>query len=73
MEVTGGEGQIVNFGAGFDTRYWNLTDQQLTVRTFVEVDFPNVNPTEMRTTTSPRNFSSINSIDWTKLIYPNLF
>nr|CAG4650268.1 EOG090X08O3 [Sida crystallina] len=42
ITITKGQCQIVNFGAGFDTRFWNLRDQNLNVIKFVEIDFPNV-------------------------------
>nr|CAG4637881.1 EOG090X08O3 [Chydorus sphaericus] len=34
--------QIVNFGAGFDTLFWKLKDAGLSVKRFIELDFPNV-------------------------------
>ncbi|XP_068227055.1 leucine carboxyl methyltransferase 1 [Palaemon carinicauda] len=42
IEVTGGNCQIVNIGAGFDTLYWRLNDEGKTVKGFVELDFPGV-------------------------------
>ena len=34
--------QIVNMGAGFDTLFWNLTQEGLQPLAFVELDFPQV-------------------------------
>ena len=34
--------QIINIGAGFDTLFWNLTQEGLQPRAFVELDFPQV-------------------------------
>ncbi|CAD5116599.1 DgyrCDS5475 [Dimorphilus gyrociliatus] len=34
--------QIVSLGAGYDTTYWNLKDENLSPRSYIEVDFPNV-------------------------------
>jgi len=42
IETTGGQCQIVNFGAGFDTLFWKLRDDKLKVENFVEFDFSNV-------------------------------
>ncbi|KAK3094713.1 hypothetical protein FSP39_005357 [Pinctada imbricata] len=42
IKITGGECQIVNLGAGFDTNYWLLKDIELSAKAFVEVDFPTV-------------------------------
>lgn len=42
IEVTGGNCQIVNIGAGFDTLYWRLNDEGKSVKGFVELDFPGV-------------------------------
>lgn len=41
-QVTNGNCQIVNIGAGFDTLYWRLVDEGKTVKGFVEFDFPGV-------------------------------
>ncbi|CAL4062342.1 unnamed protein product, partial [Meganyctiphanes norvegica] len=40
--VTKGNCQIVNIGAGFDTLYWRLVDEDIMVKSFVELDFPAV-------------------------------
>ena len=42
LQMTDGKCQIVNFGAGFDTLFWKLRDENLNVAKFVELDFPNV-------------------------------
>lgn len=42
IKMTDGKCQIVNFGAGFDTLFWKLRDENLNVAKFVELDFPNV-------------------------------
>lgn len=42
ISMTNGRCQIVNLGAGFDTLYWRLRDEQLVVENFTEVDFPAV-------------------------------
>ena len=33
---------MINFGAGFDTTYWNLKDEGCSPQNFIEVDFPGV-------------------------------
>lgn len=40
--MSGGKGQIINLGAGFDTMYWRLKDAGNTPVNFVELDFPSV-------------------------------
>jgi len=42
LEITKCQGQIVNLGAGFDTTYWNLKDDGLAPKNFIEVDFQGV-------------------------------
>lgn len=42
LEITKCQGQIVNLGAGFDTTYWNLKDENLVPKSFIEVDFQGV-------------------------------
>ncbi|XP_064083636.1 leucine carboxyl methyltransferase 1-like [Macrobrachium nipponense] len=42
VEVTGGNCQIVNIGAGFDTLYWRLNEEGKSIKGFVELDFPGV-------------------------------
>lgn len=42
LQVTNGNCQIVNIGAGFDTLYWRLVDEGKSVKGFVELDFPGV-------------------------------
>ncbi|XP_045592262.1 leucine carboxyl methyltransferase 1 [Procambarus clarkii] len=42
IEVTNGNCQIVNIGAGFDTLYWRLVDEGKSVKGFLELDFPGV-------------------------------
>lgn len=42
LQATKGEGQIINLGAGFDTTYWNIADEGLPIKNFVEMDFPGV-------------------------------
>ena len=42
LQLTNGQCQIVNFGAGFDTLFWKLRDDNLKTVKFVELDFPNV-------------------------------
>ncbi|CAD5116177.1 DgyrCDS5095 [Dimorphilus gyrociliatus] len=42
IKKTEGNCQIVNLGAGYDTTYWNLKDDSLTPKSFIEVDFPAV-------------------------------
>lgn len=41
-QLCGGEGQIINLGAGFDTLYWRLRDADNSPQNFVELDFPSV-------------------------------
>ena len=40
--MSGGKGQIINLGAGFDTLYWRLKDAGNSPANFVELDFPSV-------------------------------
>ncbi|XP_014214075.1 probable leucine carboxyl methyltransferase 1 isoform X2 [Copidosoma floridanum] len=42
IKLSGGNGQIINLGAGFDTLYWKLKDAKLNLVNFIELDFPNV-------------------------------
>ncbi|OWF54825.1 leucine carboxyl methyltransferase 1-like [Mizuhopecten yessoensis] len=39
IKLTDCKCQIINLGAGFDTTYWLLKDQQLSPKNYVEVDF----------------------------------
>ena len=41
-QLTKGQCQIVNLGAGYDTTYWNLKDEGLAPTNFIEVDFEGV-------------------------------
>lgn len=34
--------QVINLGAGFDTTYWLLRDQNLSPKIYVDVDFTEV-------------------------------
>ncbi|KFM82247.1 Leucine carboxyl methyltransferase 1, partial [Stegodyphus mimosarum] len=34
--------QVINIGAGFDTLYWRLKDENVTVKSFIEIDLPPV-------------------------------
>ncbi|XP_015609998.1 leucine carboxyl methyltransferase 1 [Cephus cinctus] len=42
LKLSGGKGQIINLGAGFDTLYWRLRDAGNSPLNFVELDFPSV-------------------------------
>jgi len=42
LEVTNNKCQIINLGAGFDTLYWNLHDENNLPSNYVEIDFPAV-------------------------------
>lgn len=42
LQLSDGKGQIISFGAGFDTLYWKLKDAGKNVENFVELDFPSV-------------------------------
>uniref|UniRef100_T1JIF8 Leucine carboxyl methyltransferase 1 n=1 Tax=Strigamia maritima TaxID=126957 RepID=T1JIF8_STRMM len=42
IQVSNGNCQIINLGAGFDTLYWRLKDEGKSVKNFIEVDFPTV-------------------------------
>lgn len=42
MQLSGGKGQIINLGAGFDTLYWRLRDAGNSSANFVELDFPSI-------------------------------
>ena len=39
FQLTKCDCQIVNLGAGFDTTFWNLKDEGLCPKNFIEVDF----------------------------------
>ena len=41
-QLSGGKGQIINLGAGFDTLYWRLKDAGNAPVNFIELDFPNI-------------------------------
>ncbi|XP_022194107.2 leucine carboxyl methyltransferase 1 [Nilaparvata lugens] len=42
LKKTGAACQIVNLGAGFDTLYWQLKEQRISVANYIELDFPAV-------------------------------
>lgn len=42
LKKAGGDAQIINLGAGFDTLYWRLKDEEVRIANFVEIDFPSV-------------------------------
>lgn len=42
LKAAGPKCQIINFGAGFDTLYWRLKDQEYKFENFTELDFPSV-------------------------------
>ncbi|XP_033207868.1 leucine carboxyl methyltransferase 1 [Belonocnema kinseyi] len=42
LKLSGGKGQIINLGAGFDTLYWRLKDAGNSPANFIELDFPNI-------------------------------
>lgn len=42
MQLSGGKGQIINLGAGFDTLYWRLRETGNSPANFVELDFPSI-------------------------------
>ncbi|MEQ2222822.1 Leucine carboxyl methyltransferase 1 [Ilyodon furcidens] len=42
LEKTEGHCQVINLGAGLDTTFWRLKDENLLPRKFFEVDFPTV-------------------------------
>lgn len=50
LTTTNSNCQVVNLGAGFDTLYWRLKDERkdFTVRSFVEVDLPQVTSRKCR-------------------------
>lgn len=42
LKKAGSESQIINLGAGFDTLYWRLRDEEAQIANFIEIDFPSV-------------------------------
>lgn len=42
VQLSGGKGQIINLGAGFDTLYWRLREAGNTPANFIELDFPSI-------------------------------
>lgn len=42
LKKAGENAQIVNLGAGFDTLYWRLKEDNVKVSSFIEFDFPSV-------------------------------
>lgn len=42
MQLSGGKGQIINLGSGFDTLYWRLREAGNSPANFVELDFPSI-------------------------------
>lgn len=42
MQLSGGKGQIINLGSGFDTLYWRLREAGNSSANFVELDFPSI-------------------------------
>ncbi|XP_051168807.1 leucine carboxyl methyltransferase 1 [Leptopilina boulardi] len=42
LKLSGGKGQIINLGAGFDTLYWKLKDAGNSPVNFIELDFSNI-------------------------------
>lgn len=42
IEITEGNCQVINLGAGFDTTYWLFKSEGVVAKSFIEMDFPNV-------------------------------
>ena len=42
LEISSSQAQIVNLGAGFDTLFWRLQDDNRPLKAYVEVDYPAV-------------------------------
>lgn len=42
VQISGGKGQIINLGCGFDTLYWRLREAGNSPVNFVELDFPSI-------------------------------
>ncbi|KAJ8671582.1 hypothetical protein QAD02_002841, partial [Eretmocerus hayati] len=42
FQISGGIGQVLNLGAGFDTLYWRLKKSGRAPSNFVEIDFPSI-------------------------------
>jgi len=42
IQLSGGKGQIINLGSGFDTLYWRLREAGNSPANFVELDFPSI-------------------------------
>lgn len=42
LDRCGENAQLINLGAGFDTLYWRLRDQNINISSFVDIDFPSV-------------------------------
>ncbi|XP_029167989.1 leucine carboxyl methyltransferase 1 [Nylanderia fulva] len=42
LKLSGGKGQIINLGSGFDTLYWRLREAGNSPANFVELDFPSI-------------------------------
>ncbi|XP_063679498.1 leucine carboxyl methyltransferase 1-like [Bolinopsis microptera] len=55
--------QIINIGAGFDTLFWNLTQEGLQPQAFVELDFPQIVMKKIRVISSKSELNSVISRD----------
>ncbi|XP_017794367.1 PREDICTED: leucine carboxyl methyltransferase 1 [Habropoda laboriosa] len=42
IKLSGGKGQVINLGAGFDTLYWRLKEAGKCPANFIELDFPSI-------------------------------
>ena len=42
LKLTKDQCQIINLGAGYDTLYWRLKEEGLSISNYIEIDFPKV-------------------------------
>ncbi|XP_017776640.1 PREDICTED: leucine carboxyl methyltransferase 1 [Nicrophorus vespilloides] len=42
LQRVGDKAQIINLGSGYDTLYWRLMDENISIANFIEIDFPSV-------------------------------
>ncbi|XP_031554492.1 leucine carboxyl methyltransferase 1-like [Actinia tenebrosa] len=59
LTLTDSQCQVVSFGAGFDTLFWQLKDRGCAPKVFVEVDFGNVTERKCRCIRSRRQLQEV--------------
>lgn len=66
LQATNKNCQIVSLGAGLDTSFWRLIEQEINPKRYVELDFVNVVRSKIHTIKSKPKLSSYISSNWTQ-------